>query len=115
MSRVGKKEIALPTGVKANVTEHTVTGASGPRGELTYTVHPAVSVEVANEVIVCKPTGQTKQVSALWGTTRARLNNMVLGVTEGFRKELELVGVGYRAQPKKGRTSNCWSGIPIRC
>ena len=89
----------LPQSVTAVLADHTVT-VRGPRGELVYSVHPAVSVEVSSNHIVCKPAGETKQVKALWGTTRARLNNMVVGVTDGFRKELELVGVGYRAQLK---------------
>jgi large subunit ribosomal protein L6 len=99
MSRVGKKEIVLPAGVTAEMADRTVT-VRGPRGELTYTVHPAVGVEIAADKILCQPAGEAKEVKALWGTTRARLNNLVRGVTEGFRRELELVGVGYRAQLK---------------
>jgi large subunit ribosomal protein L6 len=99
MSRIGKKPIVLPEGVSSSVNGQEVT-ITGPQGELSYTAHPAVTVEVADGQIVCAPAGRSKQVRALWGTTRARLANMVVGVSQGFQKELELQGVGYRAQLK---------------
>jgi large subunit ribosomal protein L6 len=99
MSRIGKQTITLPENVSASLTGQVVT-ITGPRGELSYTVHPAILVTVSDNTIVCAAQGTAKNVRALWGTTRARLANIVLGVSEGFRKELELHGVGYRASLK---------------
>lgn len=99
MSRIGKQPISLPSGVAAALEDRRVT-IKGSKGELTYTVHPTISVAIADNTITCAVAKQSKQASALWGTTRARLANMVKGVTEGFSKQLELHGVGYRAAVK---------------
>lgn len=97
MSRIGKQPIVLPEGVTAECDRQAVV-VRGPLGELRYTVHPAVKVTVEPGRIVCAVKRLGKGSSAQWGTTRARLKNMVAGVRDGFRRELELHGVGYRAQ-----------------
>lgn len=99
MSRIGKQPISLPQGVTANSNGQTVT-VSGPKGELTYTAHPLIAVKIEGDQITCSVVRQTKMSSALWGTTRANLANMVRGVAEGYRKQLEMHGVGYRANIK---------------
>lgn len=99
MSHIGKKLITLPIGVTATVVERVVT-VKGPRGELIFTHHPAIEVKIEAGVITCKPAREGKQTAALWGTTRARVANMVEGVSAGWRRRLELQGVGYRVALK---------------
>jgi len=104
MSRIGKNPIEIPEGVQVVVEEGKVT-AKGPKGELQYDVDPIVGVAVEEGKIVCTVTekdsserGRKKKIAAaMWGTTRARVANIVQGVNEGFSKELELHGVGYKA------------------
>jgi len=97
MSRVGKNPISLPAGVevKAGAEEIVV---KGPLGVLQIPTHPAVEVKVEGGAIICSRVASVENASAMWGTMRANLNNMVAGVTQGFSKKLTLVGVGYRAQ-----------------
>ena len=96
MSRIGKNPIVLPAGVVVTVGE--LITVKGPLGTLNTAAHPAVKVEVEGlNVSVSKNDGQVNG-SAMWGTMRANLNNMVIGVSKGFEKKLQLVGVGYRAQ-----------------
>jgi large subunit ribosomal protein L6 len=96
MSRIGKNPIVLPAGVVVTVGEQI--SVKGPLGTLNAAAHPAVKVEVEGlNVSVSKNDGQVNG-SAMWGTMRANLNNMVIGVSKGFEKKLQLVGVGYRAQ-----------------
>jgi large subunit ribosomal protein L6 len=96
MSRIGKNPIVLPAGVEVTVGEQIT--VKGPLGTLNTAAHPAVKVEVEGlNVSVSKNEGQVNG-SAMWGTMRANLNNMVIGVSKGFEKKLQLVGVGYRAQ-----------------
>lgn len=99
MSRIGKQPIPLPPGVTVIVDGRTVY-VKGKNAELEFRTHPHIAVNVAEGAVVCSVKKKTKQASALWGTTRARLNNMVVGVTQGFQKQLELHGVGYRAALK---------------
>ncbi len=99
MSRIGKQPIPLPSEVTAAVSGQTVT-VKGPKGELTYTSHPLIAVKVEENVIICSVAKQSKSASALWGTTRANVANMVRGVSEGYKKQLEMHGVGYRANVK---------------
>lgn len=99
MSHIGKQPITLPAGVTASVVDRVVT-VKGSKGELSFRHHPVIDVKVADGVITCVPAKKSKQSVALWGTTRARIANLVKGVTDGFTKELELQGVGYRAQVK---------------
>ena len=96
MSRIGKLPIAIPSGVTVTV-EGNVVKVKGPKGELTQDVNPDITVEVADgQVTVTRPS-DNKEHRALHGLYRALINNMVLGVSAGYKKEMELVGVGYRA------------------
>lgn len=96
MSRIGKAPIALPAGVTVTVKDHEVT-VKGPKGELKQEINPDINVEVKDgHVYVTRPTDD-KEHRALHGLYRALIHNMVVGVSEGYKKEMELVGVGYRA------------------
>ncbi len=96
MSRIGKKPVAVPAGVTAKVEGQKVT-VKGAKGELSFTVHDDVSVVMNDNQIKVDPRFETKRARALWGTTRAQINNLVVGVTQGFEKKLEITGVGYKA------------------
>jgi large subunit ribosomal protein L6 len=96
MSRVGKAPIPLPQGVEAAVTGSTVE-ITGPKGRLARTVHPDIRVQLNDSVITVQRPSDLDRHRALHGLTRALLANMVKGVTDGFRVELEIHGVGYRA------------------
>ncbi|MBW6410393.1 50S ribosomal protein L6 [Clostridium weizhouense] len=98
MSRVGRLPIAIPAGVTVTVTPDNVVTVKGPKGELVKAMHKDINIAIENnEVVVTRPSDQ-KNHRALHGLTRALLNNMVIGVNEGYQKSLDLVGVGYRAQ-----------------
>src|SRR6185503_8945210 len=99
MSRIGKKPVTLPKGVQVTVDGRTVK-VKGPKGELSRTFSPEISIELENGQVVVKRPSDARQIRALHGTTRALLNNMVTGVTEGFSKTLQVEGVGYRAELK---------------
>ena len=100
MSRVGKKTIEAVKGVDIKVAGGQVT-VKGPKGELKLILTDEVSVKVENgEVTVTPRNADERKSKAMWGTTRANIQNMVVGVTTGFEKNLELVGVGYRAAMK---------------
>ena len=97
MSRIGNKVIPLPAGVEITNKDNVVT-VKGPKGELTRTFSKDIDIRVeGNEVTLHRP-NDTKEMKTIHGTTRALLHNMVVGVSEGFKKELEMRGVGYRAQ-----------------
>ena len=97
MSRIGKKPIDLPQGVSVDVAADNVVTVKGPKGELSQAVNPEMTVTVDEGVVtVDRPTEQ-KRHKALHGLYRSLINNMVVGVSEGYKKELELVGVGYKA------------------
>ncbi|PYZ95642.1 50S ribosomal protein L6 [Alteribacter lacisalsi] len=97
MSRIGLKPVEIPSGVEVKQDGTTIT-VKGPKGELTRTLHADMVVEQEDNNIVVKRPSDHKEHRALHGTTRSVINNMVEGVTKGFEKKLELVGVGYRAQ-----------------
>ena len=97
MSRIGKEPIAIPAGVEVKVTGTTVT-VKGPKGTLERNVHANMQVAVENNEIKVTRPDDNKENRALHGLTRALINNMVKGVSEGFEKALEINGVGYRAQ-----------------
>ncbi len=99
MSKIGKQPITIPSGVKVNIQDRVIT-VEGPKGKLNFTFSPLVEVKVDNSQIIIKALSKEKLGKALFGTTRAVINNMVKGVIEGFRKELEIVGIGYKAQIK---------------
>ncbi len=97
MSRIGNKHIPLPAGVTVTVEGNLIT-VKGPKGQLELVKNPDISVNVEeNNVVVTRPTDD-KEHRSLHGTTRALIHNMVVGVSEGYEKVLEIVGVGYRAQ-----------------
>ena len=96
MSRVGKKPVVVPSGVSANVQGKTIS-VKGPKGTLSLVVHDRVKVAMDKGEIQVDPADESKEARALWGTTRANLNNIVTGVTQGFERKLEITGVGYRA------------------
>ncbi|WP_027625092.1 50S ribosomal protein L6 [Clostridium lundense] len=98
MSRIGRLPIAIPNGVTVTVTPDNVVTVKGPKGQLTKNMHPAINIAVESNSVVVTRNNDQKENRALHGLTRALINNMVLGVTEGYKKTLELVGVGYRAQ-----------------
>lgn len=101
MSRIGKKPITIPAGVDVKVNGNDVT-VKGPKGELSYTFHSDITVAVeGTEIIVTRPS-DVKEHRAMHGLTRTLIANMVTGVTEGYKKELDVNGVGYRAQ-KQGK------------
>ena len=97
MSRIGNKPVVIPAGVTVDVKDHTVT-VKGPKGELSYTFNQNISLEQREGEVVFSRPDDSKENKTIHETTRAVFNNMVVGVTEGFQKELELIGVGYRAQ-----------------
>lgn len=97
MSRIGNKPITIPAGVEVKLNENTIT-VKGAKGELSYDFNHEISVKVeGNEIHVTRPSDD-KTHRSLHGTTRANIHNMVVGVSDGFEKILEIVGVGYRAQ-----------------
>ena len=97
MSRIGNKVIALPAGVELTNKDNVVT-VKGPKGELTRTFSKDIDIRVEGTEVTLHRPNDTKEMKTIHGTTRALLNNMVHGVSEGFKKELEMRGVGYRAQ-----------------
>jgi large subunit ribosomal protein L6 len=97
MSRVGKQPVAVPNGVEVSVQASTVR-VKGPKGELEIDAEPSIKVSVADGAVNVDRTNEDREARALHGLTRALVANMVEGVTQGFRKTLELHGTGYRAQ-----------------
>lgn len=98
MSRIGRMPIALPKGVEIKVEPGNLVTVKGPKGTLTRALHPDMQIEVAEGRVVVHRPSDARHHRALHGLTRALLANMVTGVSQGFRKELEIVGVGYRAE-----------------
>jgi large subunit ribosomal protein L6 len=96
MSRIGKLPISIPAGVSVTLKDDVVT-VKGPKGELSQYVNPLIKVEVADNQILLTRNSDERQERAFHGLYRSLINNMVVGVSEGYKKELELVGVGYRA------------------
>lgn len=97
MSRIGRKPINIPAGVTVSVNDSVVT-VKGPKGELTQQIHPNMTVEINGDVAEVKRPNDDKLNRSLHGLTRSLIHNMVVGVTEGYKKELEVNGVGYRVQ-----------------
>ncbi len=101
MSRIGRKPIVVPAGVEVKINTDSVS-VKGPKGSLNSVISPILSVKLENgEILVTRP-NDDKQARSLHGLTRTLISNMVIGVTEGFKKELEIQGVGYRAA-KQGK------------
>lgn len=103
MSRIGKMPITVPAGVTVTIGENNEVTVKGSKGELKQQLPKDIIIEQSGEVIEVKRPSENKEHRALHGLTRTLLNNMIIGVTEGFRKELEINGVGYRAA-KQGKT-----------
>ena len=99
MSRIGKLPIAIPAGVTVTLKDDVVT-VKGPKGELSQYVNPLITVTINDNEVVVSRSSDEKQERAFHGLYRALINNMVVGVSEGYKKELELVGVGYRVEAK---------------
>jgi large subunit ribosomal protein L6 len=97
MSRIGKKPVELPSGVSASVSGQTVE-VTGPKGARSFTATDDVAITVEENTVAVKPRGNSKRARQQWGMSRTQVANLVTGVTAGFKKELEIQGVGYRAQ-----------------
>ena len=97
MSRIGKKPVDLPSGVTASVSGRTVE-VKGPKGTRSFTATDDVAFEIGDDTVTVTPRGKSKRARQQWGMSRTQVANLVTGVTTGFKKELEIQGVGYRAQ-----------------
>ena len=97
MSRIGKKPVELPGGVSASVSGQTIE-VKGPKGTLSFTATDDVTLTVEDSAIKVEPRGKSKRARQQWGMSRTMVQNCVTGVSDGFKKELEISGVGYRAQ-----------------
>ncbi|AQS49445.1 MULTISPECIES: 50S ribosomal protein L6 [Thioclava] len=97
MSRIGKKPVELPSGVSAQLSGQTIE-VKGPKGTRSFTATDDVTLKVEDNLVTVTPRGLSKRARQQWGMTRSQVANLVQGVTEGFKKELEIQGVGYRAQ-----------------
>lgn len=95
MSRIGNRKINIPEGVTVNIVDNTIT-VKGPKGELSYTFNSDMNVTQEENCVVITRPNDLKTVKSLHGTTNALIKNMIIGVSEGFKRELEIVGVGYR-------------------
>ena len=102
MSRIGREPVAIPAGVTVSVAEGNVVTVKGSRGELTETFSSALSISIEGNVLTVTRASDDKEIRALHGLTRALISNMVNGVTNGFEKKLEIVGVGYKVE-KQGK------------
>lgn len=109
MSRIGRMPIAIPSGVTVKMEDNVVT-VKGPKGELTRTLHPDMIIKMEDNTIVVERPSENKQHRSLHGLTRTLISNMVVGVTAGYQKTLEIAGVGYRAA-KAGKNLNLTLGF----
>ncbi|MEO0829124.1 MAG: 50S ribosomal protein L6, partial [Pseudomonadota bacterium] len=97
MSQIGKKPVELPSGVEAKVSGQTVE-VKGPKGTRSFTATDDVTIALEDKAVTVTPRGMSKRARQQWGMSRTMVANLVTGVTSGFKKELEIQGVGYRAQ-----------------
>ncbi|SNS92511.1 50S ribosomal protein L6 [Tropicimonas sediminicola] len=97
MSRIGKKPVELPSGVSASLSGQTIE-VKGPKGTLSFNATDDVTITIDGNTVSVDPRGKSKRALQQWGMSRTMVANLVTGVTEGFKKELEIQGVGYRAQ-----------------
>ena len=103
MSRIGREPITVPAGVTVTVAAGNVVTVKGPLGELTQSFNTALTIaQEADKILVTRPNDE-KEMRALHGLTRTLVNNMVVGVTKGYEKKLEIVGVGYRVEKQAGK------------
>ena len=103
MSRIGRIAVTVPAGVEVSVAAGNVVTAKGPKGTLVQTMHPDMIIRKEGNTVVVERPSDEKEHKSLHGLTRTLVNNMVVGVSEGYKKQLEIVGVGYRAA-KQGTT-----------
>lgn len=108
MSRIGNKHLPLPAGVTVEIKENAVL-VKGPKGELTVPVNQGITVKLDGTTLICERANEQKQTKQNHGTTRANIANAVKGVNEGFKKSLEMRGIGYKAQ-MKGTSVELWAG-----
>lgn len=108
MSRIGNKLITIPAGVTVEVNGNVAT-VKGAKGTVEVTLNHGITVEIEGTTITCKRANETKQVKQNHGTTRANLNNAIIGVSQGFKKSLEMRGIGYKAV-MKGEAVELWAG-----
>ncbi|OFL66466.1 MULTISPECIES: 50S ribosomal protein L6 [unclassified Brevibacterium] len=99
MSRIGKRPISVPSGVEVKIDGQTVS-VKGPKGELSHTVAEPIKVELEDGVITLERPNEERESRALHGLSRTLVDNMIVGVTQGYEKKLEIVGTGYRVQAK---------------
>ena len=110
MSRIGKQPVIVPSGVTVDVADGNVVTVKGAKGELNKRINTAVRVDVGDAVVNIVPINKSKDANMHSGTARALINNMVIGVSQGFEKKLLLVGVGYRAK-SQGKSLNLTLGF----
>ena len=103
MSRIGREPIAIPAGVNVTIADGNVVTVKGPLGELTESFCPALTIAVEGDKILVSRPNDEKENRALHGLTRTLVNNMVVGVSKGYEKKLEIVGVGYRVEKQAGK------------
>ncbi|MBQ1306909.1 MAG: 50S ribosomal protein L6 [Erysipelotrichaceae bacterium] len=98
MSRIGNKTITIPAGCEVTVSDSNEVTVKGPKGTLSRQFSPLIEIKVEGAEVNCKRANEAKTTKQLHGTTRALLHNMIVGTTEGFKKTLEIVGIGYKAE-----------------
>ncbi|MBQ6125761.1 MAG: 50S ribosomal protein L6 [Erysipelotrichaceae bacterium] len=98
MSRIGNKTITIPAGCEVTVSDSNEVTVKGPKGTLSRQFSPLIEIKVEGAEVNCKRANEAKTTKQLHGTTRALLHNMIVGTTEGFKKTLEVVGIGYKAE-----------------
>ena len=95
MSRIGNRKLTIPAGVEVSINDNVIV-VKGPKGELSLTADPSITVTVNDGIVECTRANETKQVKSLHGTTNSLIENMLIGVSKGYEKGLEINGVGYR-------------------
>ena len=124
MSRIGNKTITIPAGCEITVSDSNEVTVKGPKGTLSRQFSPLITVKAEGTEVVCTRANEEKHTKQLHGTTRALINNMIIGVTEGFTKTLEIEGIGYRAEANNNTLKmilgyshdivyNCEEGVKI--
>lgn len=109
MSRIGGKPVPVPSGVTVTIADKSL-AAKGPKGELSMPIVDEVTVELANDEVTVNPVDDSKRARSMWGMQRSLIDNIIVGVSEGFEKKLAISGVGYRAQ-MKGKDLNLQLGF----
>ena len=99
MSRIGKRVLTIPAGVNVNFDEHVLT-VKGPKGELTLNIIPDLDIKIDGTELTVVKLNENSHTSVMQGTTNSNIENMIVGVTDGYKKELEIIGVGYRFNVK---------------